>query len=206
MVRLTDLRFSTQSFAISRMTPVWIFPAYPLLLIGPFAGNLSKPGRGVSNEDAVAIIVGGVIFQGMGFLLALTMHATYVYRLMTQKLPEESARPAMFISVGPSAFTVSGLVTMGSNIRSVIPSDFMGDGQLTGEIAQILAYWASIWLFGYVLSSSGDMKSAEKAMSFANTSFQYCPILLFPRSRCSLVLRKAAHDANFRNLECFHFP
>ena len=102
------------------MTPLWIFPAYPLLIVGPLAGALSNPIRAIPAPRALEMIVGGVVVQGMGFLLSLTMHATYIYRLMTQKLPLEPSRPAMFISVGPSAFTVMGIINMGNHITSVL--------------------------------------------------------------------------------------
>ena len=42
------------------MTPVWIFPAYPMLIIGPHAGVLSEtldPGR------SLAVIIGGFTIQ-----------------------------------------------------------------------------------------------------------------------------------------------
>jgi hypothetical protein len=63
-------RWSTQTFTISQMTPVWIFPAYPLLIIGPHAGNLapklSNPGT------ALSVIISGYVIQGIGFLVSLS--------------------------------------------------------------------------------------------------------------------------------------
>lgn len=127
------------------MTPVWIFPAYPLLLVGPFAGFLSGQQHGVR---AVEIIVGGVTVQGIGFMVSLTIYAAYIYRLMTQKLPTEGTRPAMFISVGPAGFTVAALITMGQNLPGVIAPDFMGNGEFTAQVTRILANWTGVWLWG----------------------------------------------------------
>jgi len=80
------LIWNTQTFSVQSMTPIWIFPAYPLLLTGPLATAITSPTVGATGSRALQIIVGGVVGQGMGFLLSLTMHATYIYRMMTQKL------------------------------------------------------------------------------------------------------------------------
>lgn len=131
---------------MSEMTPVWIFPAYPLLLVGPLAGNLSIAATGVR---AVEIIVGGVIVQGIGFMVSLMIYAAYISRLMLEKLPAETTRPSMFISVGPSGFTIAGIIRMGNNISNALGPTFMGgNGRLAGEVSQIIANWAGIWLWG----------------------------------------------------------
>jgi tellurite resistance protein TehA-like permease len=85
------------------MTPVWIFPCYPLLVIGPHAGALAEALRH-RPLDALNIIVGGFVFQGIGFLLSLMIYAAFIYRLMTEKLPQENLLPGMFVSVGPASF------------------------------------------------------------------------------------------------------
>jgi tellurite resistance protein TehA-like permease len=130
------------------MTPIWIFPAYPLLIVGPFAGVLSA--KITSPVQKLTVIIGGFTVQGVGFLVAFAIYAAFVYRLMTQKLPHESLRPGMFVSVGPSGFTVAGTITMAANLRSAIPENFMdaGDAQLTGQILQVTANWMSLWLWG----------------------------------------------------------
>jgi tellurite resistance protein TehA-like permease len=141
-------RWSTQYFSVATMTPIWIFPAYPLLIIGPHAGNLSARVR--SPDSALDIIIGGFIIQGTGFLVALTIYSAFVYRLMTQKLPRESIRPGMFVSVGPSAFTVSGVVNMAANAKKAFPADFMGNGELAAQIVLVVGNWMSLWLWGQV--------------------------------------------------------
>jgi tellurite resistance protein TehA-like permease len=130
------------------MTPIWIFPAYPLLIVGPFAGNLAS--RIDSQPEKLTIIIGGFTVQGVGFLVAFAIYAAFVYRLMTQKLPQESLRPGMFVSVGPSGFTAAGTITMASNLRSAFPENFMdaGDSQLTAQILQVVANWICLWIWG----------------------------------------------------------
>lgn len=129
------------------MTPVWIFPAYPLLIVGPHAGQLAKK---LSPDRALEVVIGGFILQGIGFMVSLMIYSAFLYRLMTQKLPKESLRPAMFISVGPSGFTISGLIQMGQQMPRIVPDDFMGEGmgKLAGNVSMIMSSWAGMWLWG----------------------------------------------------------
>ncbi|KAF2748223.1 hypothetical protein M011DRAFT_400985 [Sporormia fimetaria CBS 119925] len=143
--------WSTQTFTIDQMTPVWIFPAYPLLIVGPHAGNLAP--KIASASRALSIIISGFVIQGIGFLVSLMIYSAYLYRLMTQKLPKESLRPGMFISVGPSGFTIAGIVLMGQYLPSIVPPDFMGPGlgELAGNVSMICANWVGLWLWGLAL-------------------------------------------------------
>lgn len=57
------------------MTPVWVFPAYPLLLVAPFANNLIKS---ASQSEAgvlvnfTAIAFCAVTIQGTGFMISFS--------------------------------------------------------------------------------------------------------------------------------------
>lgn len=173
--------WSTQTFTISQMTPVWIFPAYPLLICGPHAGILADHTEGTR---ALAIIVGGWVFQGIGFLVSLMIYASFIYRLMTQKLPRESLRPGMFISVGPSGFTIAGVVTMGQRLPYVVPRDFMGNGPLAAQVSKVGATWMGLWLWGlafwFFIVSVGAHYSCVRdgRMTFAMTWYSY----IFPNT------------------------
>lgn len=180
--------WSTQTFTIARMTPIWIFPAYPLLIIGPHAANLSS--KTLSPEAAIRVIVGGFTIQGIGFLVSLTIYSAFVYRLMTQKLPAEPLRPGMFVSVGPSAFTVSGVIGMASDLHRVIastPSSTFMDvpGVLAAQILRLVANWMSLWLWGLAwwfffvsLLSNAECLRENHRMPFAMTWFSF----IFPQT------------------------
>ncbi|KAJ4354932.1 hypothetical protein N0V95_003398 [Ascochyta clinopodiicola] len=101
----------------------------------------------------IIIILGGYVIQGIGFLVSLMIYAAFIYRLMTQKLPKESLRPGMFISVGPSGFTIAGIITMGQELPKVVPPDFMGagNGELAGKVGMIMANFMGLWLWGLAL-------------------------------------------------------
>ncbi|GAB7363646.1 hypothetical protein MBLNU230_g4216t1 [Neophaeotheca triangularis] len=173
--------WSTQTFTISQMTPVWIFPAYPLLIIGPHAGVLAN---NVEGPQALYIIIGGFVFQGIGFLVSLMIYAAFLYRLMTQKLPKESLRPGMFISVGPSGFTIAGIINMGQRLPDVVTADFMGDGEFAGKVSKVMANWMGLWLWGlafwFFIVSVGAHWSCVRhgRMTFAMTWYSY----IFPNT------------------------
>jgi C4-dicarboxylate transporter/malic acid transport protein len=177
-------RWSTTTFTISQMTPIWIFPAYPLLIIGPHAGNLAP-----KVEDpaiSLTIILTGYVIQGIGFLVSLMIYAAFIYRLMTQKLPKESLRPGMFISVGPSGFTIAGVIMMGQELPQTVPSDFMGEGngELAGKVGMICANYLGLWLWGLALwfffvSVGAHWSCARRGkMDFAMTWYSF----IFPNT------------------------
>ncbi|KAF2473284.1 C4-dicarboxylate transporter/malic acid transport protein, partial [Lindgomyces ingoldianus] len=173
------IMWSTQTFTISQMTPVWIFPAYPLLIIGPHAGNLApKIGDPIR---ALNIIISGYVIQGIGFLVSLMIYSAFLYRLMTQKLPKESLRPGMFISVGPSGFTIAGVVNMGQTLPKVVPPDFMGPGmgEFAGRVSMVCANWMGLWLWGlafwfFFVSVGAHWSCATRGkMDFAMTWYSF---------------------------------
>lgn len=166
------------------MTPIWIFPAYPLLIIGPHAGNLAPK---VSDPlISLIIILTGYIIQGIGFLVSLMIYAAFIYRLMTQKLPKESLRPGMFISVGPSGFTIAGVVMMGQELPKRVAHDFMGpgNGELAGKVGMICANFVGLWLWGlalwfFLISVGAHWSCARRGkMDFAMTWYSF----IFPNT------------------------
>jgi tellurite resistance protein TehA-like permease len=80
------------------MTPIWVFPAYPLLLMGPLAANLIDAlpdASAAARLHSIAIALAALCIQGTGFLVSLMIYSAFIYRLMTQKLPRETTRPGM---------------------------------------------------------------------------------------------------------------
>lgn len=167
------------------MTPVWIFPAYPLLLAGPHAGHLAGK---LPISQALEVVIGGYILQGAGFSVSFMIYGSFIYRLMTEKLPKESVRPGMFISVGPSGFTINGLMNMGNLLPQIMPRFFMdldGDqAELAGIVGKMIANWVGIWLWGlalwFFLISVGAHYScaARGRMDFAMTWYSF----IFPNT------------------------
>lgn len=188
------------------MTPVWIFPSYPLLVIGPHAGALAD--NLIRRPDkALEIVVGGFIFQGIGFMLSFMIYAAFIYRLMTEKLPQESLRPGMFVSVGPSGFTISGIVSMGSILPDIVSPTFMGNGELAGQVSKIMSIWVGLWLWGlafwFFLVSVGAHWSClgKGRMPFAMTFYSY----IFPNTAlttATFAIAKALDNRPIKILGC----
>ena len=149
--------WSSLTFTIAQMTPIWIFPAYPLLIIGPHAANLS--GKLPNASHALQVIVAGFTAQGIGFLVSITIYSAFVYRLMTQKLPADPSRPGMFVSVGPAAFTCSGTIGMASNLQKALvrntgtsPATFMDlPADLAVKVLRLIANFVGLWFWGLAL-------------------------------------------------------
>ncbi|OCK80050.1 hypothetical protein K432DRAFT_53837 [Lepidopterella palustris CBS 459.81] len=191
------IMWSTQTFTISQMTPVWIFPAYPLLICGPHAGNLAAK---TSGDRALDIIISGFTLQGIGFLVSLMIYSAFLYRLMTQKLPKESLRPAMFISVGPSGFTIAGVVSMGQQLPRVMHADFMGpgNGEFAARVSMIMANWLGLWLWGlafwfFFVSVGAHWSCARRGnMDFAMTWYSF----VFPNTALTTATFAIAKSLN----------
>jgi tellurite resistance protein TehA-like permease len=148
------------------------------LICGPHAGNIAKK---LSPDQGLPIIVGGFILQGIGFMVSLMVYSAFLYRLMTQKLPKESLRPAMFISVGPSGFTITAFIQMGQALPRVVSQDFMGNdmGPFVARVTMVLANWAGMWLWGlavwlFIISVGAHWSCASRGkLDFAMTWYSF---------------------------------
>ena len=190
------------------MTPIWIFPAYPLLIIGPHAAVLSQT---LEQKRAFDIIVGGFTLQGIGFMVSLMIYSAFIYRLMTQKLPQESTRPGMFVSVGPSGFTAAGVIGMAEGAQRALPSDFMGNTQMSAMILKVISAWMSLWIWGlafwFFFISVGAHWSCvgPKKMVFTMTWYSY----VFPNTALvtsTFAIGKAFDSKRIQVIGCVMTP
>lgn len=88
-----SLFFRLEHFKVTDAVPAWIFPIYPLLVVGTLAGTIlpAQP-QGVSWN----IFVGGVLLQGVAWLVSFFMYGIYMQRLMTGSLPSPTTRPGKY--------------------------------------------------------------------------------------------------------------
>lgn len=91
--------FRLERLNVADAIPAWIFPIYPLLVVGSLAGTI-LPGQ--PESESWQIFVGGILAQGLAWSVSFLMYAIYMQRLMTSTLPSPSVRPGMFVSVGPA--------------------------------------------------------------------------------------------------------
>ncbi|KAK7920661.1 hypothetical protein PG985_008683 [Apiospora marii] len=195
--------WSTQIFPIHTMTPVWVFPAYPLLLAAPFATNLIAS---VTHQDSdtvihtVAISLCALTVQGTGFLISFMVCAAFLYRLMTQKLPQDMQRPGVFISIGPAGFTCAGIVVLGRQVDLILPQDM--DGRMYAVYSlKFLSIVMGLWLWGlskwFFIVSVGSLHKylrKEHTMPFQMTWWSF----VFPNT--ALVTATSALSKAFDNM------
>lgn len=95
LVLTVDPTMSYRVFPIHTMTPIWVFPAYPLLIVAPLAGNYIRSARYRTDDMSIAMPFCAITVQLTGYLISLMIMAAFLYRLMTQKLPMDHQRPGV---------------------------------------------------------------------------------------------------------------
>jgi C4-dicarboxylate transporter/malic acid transport protein len=154
--------FTAVPYTLQSMTPGWILPIFPIMLSGTLAAILciTQPVKFI-----LPILVGGLTFQGLGFMVSLFMYGNYIGRLMTAGLPSPSLRPGMFITVGPPSFTALALLGMAKAAQRVFPAynqiasidnpGIIGDVLLiTALLVAILLWTLGFWFFSLSLVST----------------------------------------------------
>ncbi|KAJ4988581.1 C4-dicarboxylate transporter/malic acid transporter [Stagonosporopsis vannaccii] len=151
---LYHMLFTNPSLRVEDMTPAWDLPIFPVML----TGTLAAVGAGDQPETyAVPMLVAGTLGQGLGMLVSLLMYACYIHRMIQYGLPSPASRPAMFIAVGPPAFTSLALIGM-ANAWPRGASYFGIEGEALGHVFQMLAtvtavfiWLLAFWFFGIAL-------------------------------------------------------
>ncbi|MCJ1299125.1 hypothetical protein MMC08_001916 [Hypocenomyce scalaris] len=144
------LLFTGKPHTIQSMTPAWLLPIFPVMLCGTLASVIagSQP-----PHQGIPIIIAGVTFQGVGFLVAVFMYSNYVGRLMSFGLPSPDTRPGMFIAVGPPSFTALALMEMANDALIIFPHTFIlgTSGLPTAQVLKLLAVFVAIFLWSLSL-------------------------------------------------------
>ncbi|EME78377.1 uncharacterized protein MYCFIDRAFT_58471 [Pseudocercospora fijiensis CIRAD86] len=136
--------FQEERLKITDAVPAWIFPIYPLLVVGTMAGTMipSQP-----EEAAFDMWVGAVMLQGLSWTVALMMYSMYTQRLMTSALPAPPTRPGMYVSVGPAGYTAAGLISLGNQAPKVLPPDMFNINNLPdGDIVRLIGIMAGVFI------------------------------------------------------------
>lgn len=181
--------FQNERLLVNDAMPAWIFPIYPLLVVGTLAGTLipSQP-----QSAALPMWVGAVMLQGIGWTVALFMYAIYTQRLMVSSLPEPSVRPGMFVSVGPAGYTAAALMSLGKQAPTVIKGEFFGVTSIpVGDIIKILGIMAGLFLvlfaFWFFCISAVSVVGGAKRMRFTLNWWAF----VFPNAGLTLAVIQA---------------
>ncbi|GIJ90729.1 hypothetical protein Asppvi_009691 [Aspergillus pseudoviridinutans] len=179
--------FAAHSYGLQTMMPSWILPAFPIMLSGTIASVI---GEDQPARSAIPVITAGVTFQGLGFSISFMMYAHYIGRLMQSGLPCREHRPAMFICVGPPAFTALALVGMAKGLpeefKIINDAHALEDARILELIAIMIGVflWAlSLWFFliafiAVVSSPPTAFHLSWWALVFPNTGFTLATITL----------------------------
>lgn len=183
--------FDEEKLPVVDALPAWILPVYPFLVLGPLSAVLeySQP-----RSSALPIMIGGICFEGLGWGVALIMYTIYVTRLINSELPEPSKRPAMYVAVGPAAYTANTLVALGVQAPKVIPPHFLGiDSFPVGDVWKAIGVPCGIFLwllsFWFFALSTVSIISSWKEMHFTLNWWAF----IFPNVGLTIALIQIAN-------------
>lgn len=118
-----------------------------MLLSGTLAGIIAA-GQPVGSE--LTVIIAGVTYSGIGWMIAFLMYAIYLHRLMQFGLPAPNLRPGMFIAAGPPCFTGLGLIGLSNSLPLLKEYGYFATNPQAIGVLQTVADFTAIflWTFG----------------------------------------------------------
>ncbi|KAH7062699.1 voltage-dependent anion channel-domain-containing protein [Macrophomina phaseolina] len=138
------------------VAPTWVLPIFPVMLCGTLSG-LIAPHQ--PPNHALAMIVAGISFQGLGWLVSCAVMALYLLRLFHAGLMPRHVRPGMFMMVGPPSFTALALIG-NANALPASHEYFAVTHPGAQDMLLVVATWIAIflwslafWFFGLALIS-----------------------------------------------------
>lgn len=144
-----NVLFTHHKLVLTNALPGWVLPIFPPMLVGTLASAIA---RQQPPSQSLPILVAGLSYQGLGMMVAMFMYSLYFGRLLTSGLPVDMSRPAMFIAVGPPAFTALAFIGMAHDVtQAEIFETNIGldgiDSSLIGPMLLLLALIAAIFLW-----------------------------------------------------------
>ncbi|PSK38097.1 hypothetical protein B9Z65_1288 [Elsinoe australis] len=126
-----------------QMNPAWFLLIFYVMLVGTVAGSIamSQP-----PHHRIPIIVAGVAYQGVGWIVSLLFFPWYMAVLFEKGWPDPSQRPGLFMPIGSVGYTIIALI--GCARAAPAGYGYFADPVAT-QVVVIMATWASIfmWLF-----------------------------------------------------------
>ncbi|KAF2129434.1 C4-dicarboxylate transporter/malic acid transport protein-like protein [Dothidotthia symphoricarpi CBS 119687] len=182
--------FRLERLNVTDAVPAWIFPIYPLLVVGTLAGTIlpAQP-----EQASWEIFIGGIILQGLAWVVSFLMYGIYMQRLMTGCLPSPSVRPGMYVSVGPAGYTAAGLISLANQAPTFIPANFWTNNAIPdGDVIRIMGIMSGLFiiLFAYwffAITTVAVLAGVRK-MSFSLNWWAF----IFPNAGLTLATIQAA--------------
>ncbi|KAJ6189208.1 C4-dicarboxylate transporter/malic acid transport protein [Penicillium mononematosum] len=102
-------------------------------------------------SQRMAIIVAGIAFQGLGWMLCMLFLPLFVGNMLINGFGPANQRPGLFISVGSSGYTIVALI----GCAKAIPNEYgyFAKHPTASETLNVVALWIGIflWLFTFWL-------------------------------------------------------
>ncbi|RSL93692.1 hypothetical protein CEP52_013100 [Fusarium oligoseptatum] len=181
------------------MMPGWLLPIFPVMLAGTVASVILET---QTNINPLPIIFAGLTCQGLGFCVSMMMYAHMIGRLMQSGLADREHRTALFMNVGPPAFTALALIGM----ANALPDTISGADHLALNVDTVRAVallsavflWAlSLWWFliavvAVVASPPKEFHLGWWPLVFPNTGFTLATISIGNEFKCEGLLWAAS--------------
>lgn len=130
------------------MSPPMFLMIYNAMLTGTVASSIAASQPLSQRMD---IIVAGIAFQGLGWMLCTLFLPLFVGSMLINGLGPANLRPGLFISVGSSGYTIVALI----GCAKAIPDGYgyFANHPTASETLNVMALWISIflWLFTFWL-------------------------------------------------------
>ena len=144
VLQYLQLFTGTTKLTIQGMTPAWILPVFPILFGAVLASIIASDQPPLHAFD---IVICGLTYLGLGWMVAILMTAIYLRRLMEFGLPAPDLRPGMFIAVGPPTFTGAALIGLSNSLNRVAGHGYFVDNDQAIKILQTVATFTAIFLW-----------------------------------------------------------
>lgn len=142
--------FSTSSVDPSKMSPAVFLMVFNTMLTGTVAATIADT---QPPEERLPIIVAGVAYQGLGWIVSLMLLPWFLGSLFRNGIGHANMRPALFLPVGSAGYTIISLI----GCSRALPEGYayFARHPIAVEILQVVALWASVflWLFTFWLSA-----------------------------------------------------
>ncbi|WAO84784.1 Hypothetical protein NCS54_00200900 [Fusarium falciforme] len=191
--------FAAHSYDLQTMMPGWLLPIFPVMLAGTVASVILET---QTHINPLPIIFAGLTCQGLGFCVSMMMYAHMIGRLMQSGFPDREHRTALFMNVGPPAFTALALIGM----ANALPNTISGADHLALNVDTVRAVallsavflWAlSLWWFliavvAIVASPPKEFHLGWWPLVFPNTGFTLATISIGNEFKCEGLLWAAS--------------
>ncbi|KAF4986938.1 hypothetical protein FGRMN_10610 [Fusarium graminum] len=140
--------FSLAPFTPGSMSSPMFLMIYNTMLTGTVASVIAAD---QPPSQRMAILVAGVAFEGLGWILCLLFLPHFVGSLLVNGLGPANLRPGLFISVGSAGYTIIVLI----GCARAIPDGhgYFARHPIAAETLNIMALWIGVflWLFTFWL-------------------------------------------------------